>query len=262
MADAPPLPLSCTASSPALHQKAEILAKKLGLPWTPGPAAPPQLVYSERGLELRLLLGGPDTVGASVLHIDFSGGRSGYRHARNCTINQPLAKAIGIRPGVRPTVFDATAGMGADAFVLACLGCRVIMNERSPIIGALLTDAIDRALQHPEIAGIFRDRIRLVIGDARSTLLTLDEPPETIYLDPMYPHGPNSALNSKEMRIIRAIVGDDIDGPELLTQALLTAARRVVVKRPKGAPLLDQRSPSHQVAMKNSRFDVYLRRHL
>ena len=94
------------------------LAKKLGLPCTPGPAAPPQLVYTERGLELRLRLGGPDTVGASVLRIDFSGGRSGYRHARNCTVKQPLARAIGIRAGMRPTVFDATAGMGADAFVV------------------------------------------------------------------------------------------------------------------------------------------------
>lgn len=262
MAQAPTLPLSCTASSPALHQKAEILAKKLGIPCTPEPAAPPQLVYTERGLELRLRLGGPDTVGASVLHIDFSGGRSGYRHARNCTIKQPLARAIGIRAGMRPTVFDATAGMGADAFVLACLGCRVTMNERSPIIGALLADAIDRAMQDPDIAAIFCDRIGLVIGDARSTLQALSDPPETIYLDPMYPHGPNSALNSKEMRIIRAIVGDDIDGPALLTQALLTATRRVVVKRPKGAPLLHQRPPSHQVVMKNSRFDVYLRGHL
>ncbi|MBB5346609.1 class I SAM-dependent methyltransferase [Desulfoprunum benzoelyticum] len=245
-----------------MHQKAEILAKKLGLPCTPGPAAAPQLVYTERGLELRLRLGGPDTVGASVLHIDFSGGRSGYRHARNCTIKQPLARAIGIRPGVRPTVFDATAGMGADAFVLACLGCRVTMNERSPVVGALLADAIERAMQAPEIAAIFCDRIDLIVGDARSTLQTLSDPPETIYLDPMYPHGPNSALNSKEMRMIRAIVGDDVDGPELLAQALLTAAQRVVVKRPKGAPLLHQRPPSHQVLMKNSRFDVYLRRHL
>ena len=262
MADAPPLPLSCTASSAALHQKAETLAKKLGLPCTPGPAAPPQLVYTDRGLELRLLLGGRDTLGASVLHIDFVGGRSGYRHARNCTINQPLARAVGIRPGVRPTVFDATAGLGADAFVLACLGCRVTMNERSPVIGALLADAIDRAMQHPEIAVIFRDRIRLVIGDAGATLRALREAPDTIYLDPMYPHGSNSALNSKEMRIIRAIVGDDADGPHLLAQALLTAAKRVVVKRPKGAPLLGDQPPSHQVVMKNSRFDVYLRRHL
>ena len=99
MTEAPTLPLSCTASAAALLQKAEALAKKLDLPWTPGPTAPPQLVYTDRGLELRLRLGGPDTAGTSVLHVDFVGGRCGYRHARNCTINQPLARAVGIRPG-------------------------------------------------------------------------------------------------------------------------------------------------------------------
>ena len=78
----------------------------------------------------------------------------------------------------------------------------------------------------------------------------------------MYPHRRNSALNSKEMRIIRAVVGDDEDGFALLAAALAAASRRVVVKRPKGAPLLGDQVPSHQVLLKNSRFDVYLTGHL
>jgi 16S rRNA (guanine1516-N2)-methyltransferase len=245
-----------------LHQKAEALAKKLGLPCTPTPALPPQLVYTERGLELRLQLQGPDTSRASVLFIDFAGGKAGFRHARNCTIRQPLARAVGIRPGIRPFVFDATAGLGGDAFVLACLGCRVVMHERSPVISALLADAIERALQVEPVAAVFRDKISLVVGDAAVALQQLPEPPDTVFIDPMYPHRRNSALNSKEMRIIRAIVGDDEDSPALLSFALAATAERVVVKRPKGAPLLDGPRPSHQVLMKNSRFDVYLTRHL
>ena len=106
----------------------------------------------------------------STFFIDFIGGKTGYRHLRNCTINQPLARAAGIRPGFRPTVFDATAGMGGDAFVLACLGCRVVMNERSAVIAALLQDAIDRALVHPETAEIFLHRLSLTTGDARTTM--------------------------------------------------------------------------------------------
>lgn len=262
MTAVPSLELSCTASSAALHQKAEALAKKLGLPFTPVPASPPQLVYTERGLELRLQLKGPDTSRPSVLFIDFAGGKSGFRHASNCSTRQPLARAVGIRPGFRPMVFDATAGLGGDAFVLACLGCRVVMHERSPVVGALLADAIERALQIEQLAAVFRDSIRLVVGDATDALQRLPERPDTIYIDPMYPHRNNSALNSKEMRIIRAIVGDDDDSPALLAGALTAAARRVVVKRPKGAPLLDGPRPSHQVLMKNSRFDVYLTRHL
>jgi 16S rRNA (guanine1516-N2)-methyltransferase len=245
-----------------LHQKAESLAKKLGIPCVPAPSSHPQLVYTERGLELRMQLEGPDTVRPSVLYIDFAGGKAGFRHARNCTTRQPLARAVGIRPGFRPSVFDATAGMGGDAFVLACLGCRVVMHERSPVIGALLADAIERALLIEPVAAIFRDAVRLVVGNAIEALQLLPEPPDTVYIDPMYPHRRNSALNSKEMRIIRAVVGDDEDGPALLGAALATAARRVVVKRPKGAPLLDGHRPSHQVPMKNSRFDVYLTGHL
>lgn len=262
MTAAPALELSCTASSPALHQKAEALAKKLGLPFAPAPASPPQLVHTERGLELRLQLQGPDTSRPSVLFIDFTGGKAAFRHARDCTTRQPLARAVGIRPGIRPFVFDATAGMGGDAFVLACLGCRVVMHERSPVVSALLADAIERALQIEPVAAVFRDSIRLIVGDAAEALQQLPEPADTVYIDPMYPHRRNSALNSKEMRIIRAIVGDDDDSPALLTMALTTATDRVVVKRPKGAPLLGGRRPSHQILMKNSRFDVYLTRHL
>lgn len=262
MTAVPSLELSCTASSAALHQKAEALAKKLGLPCAPAPASPPQLVYTERGLELRLQLEGPDTAHASVLFIDFTGGKAGFRHAHSCSIRQPLARAVGIRPGFRPFVFDATAGLAGDAFVLACLGCRVVMHERSPVIAALLADAIERAQLVEPVAAIFRDAIRLVVGDAAKALQQLPEPPDTVYIDPMYPHRRTSALNSKEMRIIRAIVGDDDDSPALLAVALAAAIDRVVVKRPKGAPLLDGRRPSHQVLMKNSRFDVYLTRHL
>ena len=60
------------------------------------------------------------------------------------------------------------------------------------------------------------------------------------------------------MRIIRELVGDDTDADRLLQSALLYAAKRVVVKRPKGAPLLDDQSPTHVIKMKNSRYDVYM----
>ena len=81
-------------------------------------------------------------------------------------------------------------------------------------------------------------------------------------MDPMYPHRRKSALNSQAMRLLRGIAGDDDDCPSLLEQALAVATNRVVVKRPKGAPTIDGRSPSHEILMKNSRFDVYLRIHL
>lgn len=244
-------------------QKASELAKKLHLSRTEFPSsAAMALVYTDERLELHIAEEGPASRAANILFIDFLHGKAGYRHAHNCTINQPLARAIGIKPGFRPTVFDATAGMGGDAFVLASLGCTVFMSERSAIIAALLQDALERALEHPKTAHAIGDRLSLVVGDARRTMLSLIEPPHTIYMDPMYPHRRKSALNSLEMRLLRLIVGDDDDSPALLEEALEVATNRVVVKRPKGAPLVAGKSPTHEIVMKNSRYDVYLHRHL
>ena len=74
----------------------------------------------------------------------------------------------------------------------------------------------------------------------------------------MYPHRHGSALNKQTLRTIRSLVGGDPDGADLLETALVKAENRVVVKRPRKAPLLSAIQPSHVIAMKNSRFDVYL----
>jgi 16S rRNA (guanine1516-N2)-methyltransferase len=214
------------------------------------------LVYTEKGLELRAL-GVQSNPPATPLRGDFISGNTGYRLARGGGIHQPLARAVGLKPGIRPTIIDATAGLGVDGFILASLGCQVTMIERSAVMGALLADALQRAASHPatrDAAG----RITLCPGSAREILVGLEQQPDCIYLDPMYPHRRGSALNKQEMRTIRELVGDDQDAADLLETALTIATKRVVVKRPKGAPLLNARCPSHAIEMKNSRFDVYL----
>lgn len=104
--------------------------------------------------------------------------------------------------------------------------------------------------------------MHLAIGDTISIISGIDEKPYTIYLDPMYPHSRKSALNRKEMRVLRDLVGNDEDAGTVFKTALQYAANRVVVKRPKGAPHVGLLTPSHAIKMKNSRFDVYLTRHL
>ena len=214
------------------------------------------LVYTVKGLELQIL--DPKTGRhAAALTTDFVHGNTAYRRLHGGGIRQPLGRAAGLKPGYRPTIVDATAGLGIDAFILASLGCKVTMIERSPVIGALLDDGLQRAASHPATRDIV-GRLQLVIGNSREIITSLPERPATIYLDPMYPHRHTSALNKQEMRIIRTLVGDDQDAAALLETALTIAANRVVVKRPKGAPELNARRPSHIIEMKNSRFDVYL----
>lgn len=246
-----------TRESSVFHQKALALGEKLGLPVAARldlcPAAP-LLAITPDGLQL-LHRPHPRKPPKALLTVDFLGGKNGYRLAKETTIKQPLARAVGIKAGYRPTVLDGTGGLGGDALVLAGLGCRVTICERSPILAALLEDAITRAVQAGSAAA---SRLQLLPGDARFHLLENRGRYDSIYLDPMYPAREHSALNRQTMRVIRQLVGDDEDSDQLLAAARQAAGRRVAVKRPHPSPFLGEASPNHSIFMKNSRFDVYL----
>ncbi len=217
------------------------------------------LVYTEKGLEIQLKQeNNPQK--PLKLHIDFLSSALTYRRQHGGGIKQALARAVGIKPSIRPSIIDATAGLGKDSLLLASLGCKVTMIERSPLLFALLQDALHRMALSSDIPQKIIDSLSLIQGDASKVLSTIphDEQPNTIYLDPMYPHKRKSALNSLEMRITRELVGDDMDAEVLLKNALLYALRRVVVKRPKTAAPLCEHAPTHCIQMKNSRYDVYL----
>ena len=247
-----PLPVTWSVpEDPVLRQRAIKSAAELDCPCLPITQAGEQaLCWTAQGLELRH--------GQGRLQVDFLAPALRYRLQHGGGIRQPLARAAGLKPGRRPLIADATAGLGIDGFILASLGCRVVLLERSPSLAALLRDGLARAADDPELGAII-SRMQLISGDSCRLLSQLDVPPETVYLDPMYPgHGSKSALNRQSLRLIRLLVGDDPDSDALLTAALATASERVVVKRPKGAPLVAGRKPSHEITMKNSRYDVYL----
>jgi 16S rRNA (guanine1516-N2)-methyltransferase len=249
--------VSVAFDSEAHRAEAEALAARHGLPLATGPDdAPLHLTVSAAGLSLSLT--GPDAPGP--VRVDFIAGRLGYRRARISARGEPLARAVGLRGDERPSVVDATAGLGRDAFVLASLGCRVTLVEREPVIAALLEDGLARAAREPGLADAVA-RMHLVRGNARDYLSDLDETarPDVVYLDPMYPHRGKSALVKKEMRVFRALAGDDADAPEILDAALRVARRRVVVKRPARAEPLGGRRPTHQIPGKTTRFDVYVK---
>ncbi len=168
-----------------------------------------------------------------------------------------IAKAVGVQPGIRPRVLDATAGLGRDGFVLASLGCEVTLVERQPLIAALLEDGLERAGRDPDVAPIAA-RMRLLGGNSADLMRAWDgEAPQVIYLDPMFPHRDKSALVKKEMRLFRPLVGDDLDAPALLQAALALASHRVVVKRPRKAPIIEGPKPGYSLEGKSSRYDIY-----
>lgn len=255
------IPVSCIKEDNILMEKAAALAKSLHLDRVP-PAKQTDhnaiLVYTEKGLQIQLKQN-KNSKSSVTLHVDFLSGSLNYRRQHGGGIKQALARAVGIKPGIRPTILDVTAGLGKDSFLLASLGCKVSMVERSPILGALLYDGLERAEKSPYFQEIIDDNLKLIQGDSITTMnAAYHKKYDTIYLDPMYPHGSKSALNKQEMRIIRKLVGDDTDADKLLDAALINAKKRAVVKRPKGAPTLNRISPTHSINMKNSRYDVYM----
>ena len=181
--------------------------------------------------------------------VDFLSGSFRYRLKNGGGRKQPLARAVGIRGDELPSVIDSTAGFAKDAFVLAALGCRVTMFERSLEMANLLTDGLQRAKDDADIGEII-SRMQLVTGDSISLLATMRA--DVIYLDPMYPKRTKSALVKKEMQFLQRVVGADEDSDQLLQAALKSANNRVVVKRPKKAEPIDG-SVSFTVSSKNTR---------
>jgi len=244
--------------NPTDKAKAQALVGELLLPCCPSLADicdyDALLVVDADHLELRI----PGSRSGPVM-IDFSSRTSLWRLRKGGGLRQGIARAVGLKPGHRPSVIDATAGMGEDSFVLAGLGCSVHLLERSPVIYALLEDGLSRARKTPDLSSII-DRLQLVKGDSIKLLAQKNAlpPAEVVYLDPMYPETGRKASSKKEMQFLRTVVGDDTDAGSLLKAALNKAAKRVVVKRPRLAPAIDGPSPSYTIKGKSSRFDVYL----
>lgn len=239
------------ALSPAHAAAARQWAERLGL--DEGGEAEFALQLGDEGLQLVDL--GPGAPGP--VRVDFVEGAAAHRRQFGGGSGQMIAKAVGVQPGVRPRLLDATAGLGRDAFVLASLGCEVALIERQPLVAALLEDGLARAARDPEVAPIMA-QMRLLTGNAVEIMRAWQgEPPQVIYLDPMFPHRDKSALVKKEMRLFRPLVGDDLDAPALLEAALALASHRVVVKRPRKAPCIDGAKPSYQLEGKSSRYDIY-----
>lgn len=195
---------------------------------------------------------------------DFCSSTVNYRRQKGGGKGQMIAKAIGLNSTTAPHVYDATAGLGSDSFVLASLGCSVTMTERVPEVNALLADGLRVAhewgSEKDQSLLIILKRMTLVKSDAFKYMQTLKdaEKPEVVYLDPMFPQRTKSARVKKEMQVFHQLIGTDSDADLLLQIAQESAQKRVVVKRPRIAPFLAGQEPNYILEGKSNRFDVYL----
>ena len=205
-------------------------------------------------LELRHGDDGLELVGEGmVLRADFA--RMLPRLRPDRLARELLVRAARVRGVASPTVVDATAGLGEDSLLLAAAGFTVTMFERDSVIAALLRDALERAADEPQLAGIV-ERMTLVEGDSVAGLSELSAPPDVVFLDPMFPERTKSAAVKKKFQLLHHLERPCEDEEGLLAAALSARPRKVVVKRPPKGPWLAGVKPSHSLAGKAVRYDV------
>jgi len=246
---------------------AAALAAELALPLLP-PATDPAATDVAAMLLVvagtRLALQRPGARAPGPVAVDFGSG--GMRHRRRGGGNELLGRAVGVgrAPGLR--VLDATAGLGRDAFVLADLGCEVLLCERHPVVARLLHAGMAQARDSgdPWLATRLA-RMQLLSLDPRQAAPGALAGIEVIYLDPMFTSTGGSAAAKRDMTALQLLLSGAAapeDAPQLLEWALAQDVARVVVKRPlKGAPL-GGRAPSHCIRGRAVRYDVHVRRAL
>lgn len=209
-----------------------------------------RLIETPEGLKLE----NTDNQKEQPIFVDFHDPSLQFRCQPEKVAHEPLAKAIGWKPGKSLKVCDATAGLGVDAFIMAAMGNDVTLIERNPILLKLLKDGLQRAQN--SLAPIL-NRMHLVEQDS-TDYLKGDVSFDVIYCDPMFPTRKKSALVNKSMRALHHVVGVDQDADELINTALTKAQRRVVVKRPRLSRATTE--PDFSYTYKACRFDIYLPR--
>lgn len=201
---------------------------------------------------------------AGAVWVDFDSPDLRFRR-RQVLSREFLVKAVG---GLRPRqtarnipgeghIIDATAGLGQDAFILACAGWKVTLQEQSAAVHALLADGLVRA-SRAEDEGLRQAIARMRLSETGDAVQELAQLPaaEVIYLDPMFPEREKSARVKKNRFLLQRLHGNEGQGEGLLAAAL-TLTMKVVVKRPRLAPPLGA-APSAQILGKTSRFDIYV----
>tara|TARA_R110002110_G_scaffold415561_2_gene650978 strand:- start:211618 stop:212460 length:843 start_codon:yes stop_codon:yes gene_type:complete len=273
------LTIAVAAASLADQDAAADLASALSLtllPGLPDPAAETSFDALLMIAGQRLMLQATGKRAPGPVAVDFAS--AGLRHRRQSGHNELLGKAVGVGKKVPLRVLDATAGLGRDAYVLADLGCDVLLCERHPIVAALLASGLQRALHSADLSLVeTRSRMQLYAGEARDVAPDTLRSQDVIYLDPMFPARMKSAAVKKEMALFQQLLHAALDegkgeieregeregeSEALLDWALQADVARVVVKRPLRAPVLAQREPGHSIRGKSVRYDVYARRKL
>ncbi|MAJ81938.1 MAG: hypothetical protein CMF41_03380 [Legionellales bacterium] len=178
-----------------------------------------------------------------------------YRHILDNGLDRKafkLLRAIWGKSNQCPSVLDACAGLGKDAYLIALSGCSVTACEKSALVYGFLQNAIDR-LDSSE-----RVLLTCVHADVMSYMKkwpVTRKRPDVVYLDPMFNHRLNAKV--KQHAWFLREIGEHGTQAELLEASLSFALSRVVVKRSVKNTWLQNKKPTYSIEGKTTRFDIY-----
>lgn len=181
-------------------------------------------------------------------------GKSDDRESGQQGRAEDIAGTVRQKPAYR--VIDATAGLGEDSLLLAAAGFEVDLFERDPVIAALLEDALQRALNDPELSEtvsrmhLHREDSIMAMRKCQASLK-----PDIVFLDPMFPERQKSALVKKKFQLLQQLESPCADETELLDAALAARPFKIIIKRPLKGPYLAGRKPSYSLTGKAIRYD-------
>jgi 16S rRNA (guanine1516-N2)-methyltransferase len=91
--------------------------------------------------------------------------------------------------------------------------------------------------------------------DSLKALSHLNEVPDVIYLDPMFPSRQKSALVKKKFQMLQQLEQPCEEGDKFLQAAIACKPRKIVVKRPLKGEFLGNRKPDYSINGKTIRYD-------
>ena len=169
-----------------------------------------------------------------------------FQNLKNELLVQAMASPRGL------SVWDLTAGLGKDAFILASSGYIVTMVEQNPVLVTIVHYALTNNILPVR-------NLSLVYANSLDYLAATTERPNIIYLDPMFKDD-KAAKARKEMQLIQLLTeGSPQHNDEaLFIAAYAKALNKIIVKRDnKQETLLASPQPSHAKSGKTIRFDIY-----
>ena len=245
---------SCAAKTDLQNEEYHIIPENLlALPVVSktSPEFDGYVIINTQGISLLI-----PQIAKQAFRVDFTSDAIRYRAGQQIHRRELIARACAIRGVDVPiTIVDATAGFGRDAFILANAGFTLRLIERNPIVAALLADGIAR-IPDPGL----QKRMQLIQDDSMHYLQTLmqqKDKPEVIYLDPMFDIARHAKVK-KDLQLLQYLSDTaPKDQDQLLTVALQTGVKRVVVKRACNAAPLNNQPPHFSLPGKQTRFDIY-----